>query len=217
VNSEVQLSDVEPIDLAQVDAAFDDPVHDSQRCFRRALHALANPGTIVHCGAKLRPPAKLCCASTALLLTLLDSDCSLWISPGARTREVGDFFKFHTGCTSVATPAEARFALVNDELELPRLESFDWGSDEYPDRSVSLIIQVACLQSFGSWQFTGPGIERSRSVRAGNLPLWFIGDWALVHASFPRGLEVFMCSEDQVMALARTTRLTLQSESCTLR
>lgn len=204
------------VDLASVGPGFDDPVHDSQMCFRQALDALACPGRIVECGVQLRPPAGLGSATTALLLTLLDGDCSLWVSPGAQTLEISNFLRFHTGCALVASQADARFVLVHNELELPRLSNLDWGSDEYPDQSATLIVQLDSLGGVGPWLLNGPGIERSRSLRAGNLPLWFVTDWALVHSSFPRGLEVFLCAGKQLAALARTTRLTLQSDLCTL-
>lgn len=203
------------VDLSVVQAGFDDPVHESQECFRQSLDALASPGTIVFCGERLKPPVGLDRATAALLLTLLDSDCSLWLSPGAQTVEIAAFLKFHTGCSFTEDQAVARFALVHDELELPRLRNFNWGSDEYPDQSVTVIAQVKRLQGSGSWYLSGPGIERSRSLNAGNLPLWFIADWAHVHASFPRGMEVFMCADNALAALARTTRLTLQAEPCT--
>ncbi len=208
---------VDVIDLAKISGGFEDPVQDSQRCFRQMLRALSSPGSIVECGVKPPPPAGLCSASTALLLALLDSDCAVWISPGAGSSGLADFFRFHTGCTSASSMAVANFALIRNELELPRLANFNWGSDEYPDRSVSLILQVEHLREGGPWQLTGPGIERSRSVCAGNLPLWFIGDWASLHASFPRGFEVFLCADNKIMALSRTTRLSLQSDTCTSR
>lgn len=205
------------VDLANVAMGFPDPVHDSQGCFREALQALSTPGAVVPSKPALNAPPPLLAPAAAILLTLLDSDCTLWLSASLRQREVFAFFRFHTGCKIVSEIGDAQFALVHDELELPRLACFEWGSDEYPDRSATLIVQVGQLAEQGAWRLTGPGIEHSRSVRAGALPLWFVGDWASVHASFPRGIDMFLCTDAQLMALPRTTQIAIGAESCTSR
>lgn len=187
---------------------FDDPVMDSQASFRRLLDAMAQPGRVEAMQSDLEPPAPLQAAATAVCLTLLDLDTTLWLDKAARDSEgLRQFLAFHCGCPLVDEPAEAAFALITEPLTMPALESFGQGSAEYPDRSTTLIIQVRALHPEGETILSGPGIEDRRRFDATPLPLEFWEQACANHAGFPLGVDLIFATADRVAAVPRSTRL----------
>ena len=84
--------------------------------------------------------------TAALALTLFDHDTPIWLDPVmSATPEVAKWLKFHTSAPVVADSSIASFALVGDPQNLPALDRFAFGSNEYPDRSTTLILQVESL------------------------------------------------------------------------
>jgi phosphonate C-P lyase system protein PhnH len=100
--------------------------------------------------APLESPPPLNSAATALALALVDLDTPLWLDPAAAGDEVRAFLRFHCGASLVDEPDRARFAVVVEASSMPPLNAFDAGPDEEPERSATLIVQVAALR-------TGPG------------------------------------------------------------
>lgn len=193
------------IDLADIGGGFDDAALGSQTVFRQALSALSRPGEILELGVEAETPAGLNDAACALLLTLLDQDTSLWLSPGAASGPAGPYLRFHTGCTLVANVSEADFALVSSADELPELNLFKAGSDEYPERSATVVIQVGEITGSGGWTLSGPGIDGSMPLRAEGLGSRFVEAWNACRRAFPRGIDVFLASGRRVAGIPRTT------------
>ena len=187
------------IDLAAVEPGFADAAAASQRSFRDALDALAHPGRIV------RVTSGMPSAARALLLTLLDADTPLWLSPAARCTEAT--LRFHAGCPVVDDPGRASYAFVGAASELPPLERFAQGSDEYPDRSATLLIEVPVLEGSGGWTLEGPGIRARAALAVRGLPERFVAEWADNHARFPLGVDVFLTCAERLCGLPRTTRI----------
>ncbi|MBC7802281.1 MAG: phosphonate C-P lyase system protein PhnH [Candidatus Parcubacteria bacterium] len=193
-------------DLISVGPGFADPVLDSQAAFRSSLAALSAPGTIVALGAGLEAIAGLHAAASALLLALLDQDTRLWLSPGLSAGRTAASLKFHTGCALAAAPGEADFALVAAPEELPSLASFNAGSDEYPERSATVLLQVPALAT-GGWRLTGPGVKDEARLSVPALGAAFLTQWERNHSRFPRGVDLFLTSGEQLCCLPRTTRI----------
>jgi alpha-D-ribose 1-methylphosphonate 5-triphosphate synthase subunit PhnH len=194
------------LDLVSVGTGFADPVLESQAAFRSCLTALATPGTLVNLGAGLDAMPGLHPAAGALLLSLLDQDVRLWLSPGVATAQVATSLKFHTGCSLAASPGEADFALVAGAEELPPLEAFSAGSQEYPERSATVVIQVPEILDAG-WRLTGPGIRGEAGLSIPSLGAEFLADWERNRARFPRGVDLYIASGDRLCGLPRTTRI----------
>jgi alpha-D-ribose 1-methylphosphonate 5-triphosphate synthase subunit PhnH len=188
-----------------VHAGFADPVLDAQRTFRALLDAMAHPGRVVTL-APLEAPAPLGAASAAVCLTLLDLDTPVWLDPAAATAEVVAYLRFHCGAPVAGAPAAARFAVIADAPAMPSLNAFDPGTDERPDLSATLVIQVAGLVGGHGPRLTGPGIEREARLEVVGAPaLWSGLDANL--SRFPRGVDVVLCAERRLVALPRTTRV----------
>jgi len=189
-----------------------DPVFDSQRAFRAALDALARPGSIVEIPQCVSGPAPLTPTATALALTLADFETPLWLQ--SRNGAAADYLRFHCGCPIVADPAAACFALVHDARALPPLSSFDAGRIDYPDRSATLIVQVAALRAGSGVSFAGagvklrgPGIREHALLEVVGLPARFWKEWRENTQLFPRGVDVILVADGHIAGLPRTTQV----------
>jgi alpha-D-ribose 1-methylphosphonate 5-triphosphate synthase subunit PhnH len=187
---------------------FADPVHDAQTAFRALLQALARPGRVQHCGARLDPPALLGSAMTATALTLVDADTPLWLAPAVAAPAVADYLRFHCSVPIVADPGEAAFALAPAH-DLPALERFPGGSDRAPERSATVVIEVPALVpgAADGWTLSGPGIRETERLRVHGLPADFLQQWQANHEAFPPGVDLLFTCGDRLCGLPRTTAL----------
>lgn len=197
-------------DLQRVVPGFDDPVRGGQGVFRRALQALSMPGLPVDMPAVAsRMPTKGHGAAALLLLALLDSDCTLWLSPSLKDSDAQAWLRFHTGCRCVDDPALARFLWLAAGDEWPTLGNMNAGSDEYPDHSSTCVMEVDSLQGEegADWVLDGPGINGRQRLEIKGLPEDFEGQWRGNHAAFPRGVDLFLATPSQLLGMPRSTRL----------
>lgn len=188
-----------------VQAGFVDPVLDAQRAFRAVLDAMAHPGRVVTLPPLPAPPP-LGPASAAVCLALLDLDTPLWLDAAAATADVVAYLRFHCGVPVVGSPGAARFAVVADAAAMPRLDAFDAGSDERPDLSATVVIQVPGLAGDRGVRLTGPGIEGEARLEVRGAP----GLWPALRANaqrFPRGVDTVLCAGARLAAVPRTTRV----------
>lgn len=199
------------VQLSALGAGFSSEALGSQGVFRAVLRALSQPGSPVAVVHDAQVPATGHAASAAALLALLDSECTLWLSPALAASEAGHWLRFHTGCVLVDSPAQARFAWVAAGDALPALAGLPNGSDEYPDQSATLVIDVqvlaAAVDGAGDWRLTGPGIAAAHQLRVAGLPDGFVHQWAANHGAFPRGVDVLLATPTHIAGLPRTTRI----------
>jgi alpha-D-ribose 1-methylphosphonate 5-triphosphate synthase subunit PhnH len=184
-------------------AGFADASHDAQQVFRAVLDAFAHPGRIVRIIGKVEPPHPLCEASTAFLLTLADRDTPLWLAPAFDTPEVRDFVRFHCGAPIVASERDALFAVVPGARQ-PMFEDFVVGTDPYPDRSATLVIEVPSLGGGPEVTLRGPGIDGTAAAAVAGLADRFWHDWLANHALFPCGVDVVFAAGTELLALPRS-------------
>ncbi len=185
---------------------FDDPVGGAQAAFRAALQALANPGRIQVLETTCGVPAGLSPAMTAMLLALADIDAPVWLPAGVDDAVRG-FLRFHCACPLVDDPVRARFVAVPAGHAMPALAQCDAGDPAYPDRSATVLLEVAAFGSGAALALTGPGIPGSRDLSVAGLPDGFREQWTANHALFPLGVDVFLTQDDRICGLPRTTRL----------
>lgn len=181
---------------------FADPVLESQACFRAVLGALARPGSLHEAGAGLVPPAPLAPAAAAVLLSLVDGETRLWMAPDFAPAR--DWVNFHCGTAPVASAEAAAFLLAG---ELPDLAALDAGSDEQPDASATVILQVAAFGRGRRLRLSGPGLHAPATLAVDGLPEDFVTAWAANHALFPRGVDLLLCCGEQLAALPRSVRV----------
>jgi alpha-D-ribose 1-methylphosphonate 5-triphosphate synthase subunit PhnH len=128
----------------------------------------------------------------------------LWLDALAASDEVRSYFRFHCGVRLTEDPRAACFAVIADAARLPGLSVFHPGEVEYPDRSTTLIVQVASLREGPATTWVGPGIQSSSTVRIAGLPDGFWSSWKFNRELYPLGLDVFLTCGKEVMALPRT-------------
>ena len=188
-----------------IQPGFADPVLDSQRAFRAVLDAMAHPGRIVTL-AGLDAPPPLAPATAAVCLTLLDFETPLWLDPAAATADVVAYLRFHCGAPLVDAPPAARFAVIAQWPRMPGLDVWEAGTDERPDLSATLVLQVDGLTGDRGARLTGPGIAGEARLEVTGAP----GLWPMLRANaarFPRGVDVMLCAGVRLAALPRTTRV----------
>jgi alpha-D-ribose 1-methylphosphonate 5-triphosphate synthase subunit PhnH len=180
----------------------------AQSTFRKVMNAVARPGSIQAVAPIAGAPAQLPPAAAAIALTLLDQDTPVWLdAPLAASEAVASWLRFQTGCPIVTDPAQCAFALAGDVASLPPFDSFALGTPDYPDRSTTLILQVATLTGGPELTLSGPGIRGTAALRAGPLPEDFVARCAANRALFPRGVDLLLVAGNDVAALPRTTTL----------
>lgn len=189
---------------AALKAGFEDSVRDSQRVFRAVLDAMSHPGRIVVPPSPPEVPTGLHPATAAVCLTFLDFETSLWLAD-AKATDVRAWLAFHTGCSFAATAARASFALITDAVAMPPLDNFAWGSDEMPETSCTLILQVAGLATKPGKTLSGPGIDGSRTLAVSGLRDDFWTQRAAACSLFPRGIDIILIAGTALVALPRTT------------
>lgn len=180
-----------------------DPSHDAQRLFRAVLDAFSHPGRIVALPDAPAGVGPLSAAATAFVLTLVDRDTPLFLAPAFDVAPVRDFARFHTGAPIVPREADALFALLTPD-RTPLLDGFAIGSDPYPDRSATLIVDVPSLAGGAPRTLRGPGIETRTEVAIAGLPDSFWTEWAANHALFPCGVDVVFTTGTELLALPRS-------------
>ena len=194
-------------DFAPLVPGFASPVHDAQACFRAVLDAMAHPGRIVTLPPRLAAPAPppLGAAAAAIALSLCDLDTAVWLDPALA--DAAPYLRFHCGCPIAPAPALAQFAFATASQNLPPLDGFALGSDQYPDRSTTLIIEVAGLGSSSGRTLSGPGIDGTTLLSVEALPERFWSERALLGELLPRGIDVIFTCGARLAALPRSTRI----------
>jgi len=189
--------------MSALAAGFADISHDSQRVFRAVLDAFSHPGRIVAVPAKVETAGALSVAATAFVLTLVDRETPIWLAPEFDTADVRDFVRFHTGAPIVAATEGALFGLATPARR-PMLDGFAIGSDLYPDRSATLVIQVPALRGGPAITLRGPGIDGGAAASIAGLADSFWSEWTANRALFPCGVDVVFAAGSELLALPRS-------------
>ncbi|TPK23053.1 phosphonate C-P lyase system protein PhnH [Mesorhizobium sp. B2-5-9] len=191
-----------------IEGGFADPVFNAQTVFRAVMDAMARPGSVHPLPPLARPPAPLSATSGAVALALCDNDTPLWLDPALHaSAAIGSWLGFHTGAPLANTPADAHFAFVATPAEMMALDGFAQGTQDYPDRSTTLILQVGDLTSGTPLLLEGPGIETSATIAPAQMPRHFVEQWKQNIRRFPRGVDIILATSDRIACLPRTTRI----------
>ena len=194
--------------IAELPAGFADKVLSAQSTFRSVMDAMARPGTVQRVVASVGTPGPMMCGTAAIALTLFDHDTPIWLDARmSETSEVAKWLKFHSGAPVLEDPSVCSFALIGNGGALPDLSRFSFGTNEYPDRSTTLILQVDSLKHGSAFELRGPGIDGTTTLRAMIEPVNLFDRLAVNETLFPRGVDVVLVSGEAIVAIPRTTRL----------
>ena len=194
--------------VKELPAGLADKVLSAQSTFRSVMDAMARPGSVLRIVAGAGAPAPMMRGTAAIALTLFDHDTPIWLDPAmSATSEVAKWLKFHASASVVQDSSICHFALIGDAAALPGLDRFSFGSNEYPDRSSTLIIQVKSLTEGRPIELRGPGIDGTALVQAMIQPADLFERLAVNAKLFPRGIDVVLVADDAIVAIPRTTRV----------
>jgi alpha-D-ribose 1-methylphosphonate 5-triphosphate synthase subunit PhnH len=198
------------VTITELPAGFADKVLSAQSTFRSVMGAMARPGSAQRVRAASGMPFPMMQGAAAIALTLFDHDTPVWLDGAMSARpDVAKWLKFHTGVPVIADTSVCSFAVIGDAKLLPPLDRFALGSNEYPDRSTTLILQVDGITSGPAYELTGPGIDGTAVLQA-TIPGNLLEQLAINATLFPRGIDVVLVHDDAIVAIPRTTRLAAQ-------
>lgn len=183
---------------------FTDPVFDAQRTFRALMDAMARPGLCLPLAGVRTAPRPLTPVAAAVALTLFDGDTPVWLDkPFDGAEAARRWLAFHTGAPIARHMSEAAYVLVADPAHMPALSAIPAGSDEYPDRAATLILQVHLLSRTGPL-LHGPGIAETAQLGFDPMPASFWQEVQRNRASFPRGVDLILAAPNTLAALPRS-------------
>ncbi len=191
-----------------------DQVTGGQVIFRSALKAMSEPGTVVDISQDIAVEP-LSPAMYAVILALLDQQTSLWLAKSFDQPQVVKNLQFHTGVKLAKTAQEAQFALAMAS-EIDELERFNIGTDESPEMSCSLFLQVDSISidenisdsiDCSVLALSGPGIETIKNVGISKLSKSLIDYLTERSGEFPKGLDCYFVSQNQLLCIPRTTQV----------
>ena len=198
---------IHPADVSAL-PGFAAPVHDAQSMFRVVLQAMSHPGEVIPVTDLPDAPAPLNKASAAICLSLVDFETPLWADGEiAASGQALSHVRFHCGCPVTPDPKAARTALISNVARLGDLGRFNIGTDERPDQSTTVIVQVDGFTPGKGRRLRGPGIET-----VNRLDVLSAGDafWDGVRANaqlFPCGVDLILTTDDAVVCLPRTVQV----------
>lgn len=168
-----------------------------QKAFRQLMTAFSYPGRVLPLAAEGESALML------VLATLVDGACSL-ADPQHRLSD-DDLRRLGARTASMET---ADFVLAGGERLLkatPRL-----GSLENPDKGSTVVLYATELGAGAALHLQGPGIADEQLVQVSGIdPHWWMqrADW---NSHFPLGVDFILVSRHEVVALPRTTLVTLK-------
>jgi len=182
-----------------------DPVGQAAQVFRVLLSAMAQPARACDIDLGLACVGRAHPASLAILLTLADTDTPVCLVGSAEV-ELGSFLRFHCGCPLAAHPQNAALGLISEPLLACRAFEFPIGTDEYPDTSATVILEVSSLVAGPRQTIKGPGI-RSSVEFAPAVHAEFWSAWYTNTQLYPCGIDIIFTCANQIAALPRSSRL----------
>lgn len=184
---------------------FSEPVFESQATFKLLMDCMARPGTIGSIEARSNPPATMGPGAGAIALTLCDHDTSVYLSAAMIEAGVQGWLAFQTGALITGERTEAAFAFFEQDAAIPPLSTFSTGTQEYPDRSTTVVLELPSLTDGAELRLSGPGIDGETIIAPAGLPPHFADMWRENAALYPRGVDLVLVSGADILCLPRTS------------
>lgn len=186
---------------------FESPVFQSQTVFKSLMDGMARPGAIRPIEKGANPPQPMGPGAGAIALTLCDHDTPVYLPMPLVEAGVPGWLAFQSGALVTQDRTEAQFAFLDRSTPLPPLSTFSTGTQEYPDRSATIVLEVASIGSGQDFILSGPGIEDTATISVTGLPAPFEGLWKENNALFPRGVDLILVAGNEMICLPRTVRI----------
>ncbi len=200
------------ISLSKLSAGFENIQRDSQRIFRTVMDSFSRPGLLFEISPIVQASqGEGQSVAGTLLLALMESASSLYVSKNLHSTQWPSFLKFHTGCVLSQDSSHAQFIWIQEMQDLPSLMNCALGSPEFPDQSCTLIIDVPAIHSPSTPRagqvWSGPGIKEPLAVDIMGLPKAFWVERQTLQNLYPCGVDVIFCTPSQIASLPRSTHI----------
>ncbi|MDB5525265.1 MAG: phosphonate lyase system protein PhnH [Rhizobium sp.] len=186
---------------------FETPVFQSQSVFKALMDGMARPGSIQELDAGAAPPSAMGAGAGAIALTLCDHDTPVFLAKPLVEAGLSGWLAFQTGALITEDRTEAQFAFLDTKTLLPPLSTFAAGTQEYPDRSTTIILEVSAFSDGQGFVLSGPGIDGSTSINVDALPAPFEELWRENNGLYPRGIDLVLVAGLKMICLPRTVRI----------
>ena len=174
----------------------------------KVMAAMARPACVQRVEETVDAPDPMSPELAIIALTLADHEASIWLdAPLASSELVRTWLSFHTGAAIVIDPASAQLALISAPSALIPFESFALGSEDYPDRSTTLVLAVRSVMEGVGHAFEGPGMRGVNRLAISPEPPGFAAGLRANRARFPRGVDLIIAAPGRIAALPRSSRL----------
>ncbi|MCJ8055052.1 phosphonate C-P lyase system protein PhnH [Shinella curvata] len=198
------------LDTLAFSGGFQEPVFQAQAVFRTLMDCMARPGTIGAIAATVTPPKPLTPAAGAIALTLCDHDTTVWLTPALAASALPGWLAFNAGAVLADERQNARFAFIEKGAMLPNFCLFAQGTQEYPDLSTTLVVEIEAFEGGRPLVLKGPGIRTQEEIAPVGLPDMFPQFWAENRQKFPRGVDLILVAGDKIICLPRTTVISVK-------
>jgi alpha-D-ribose 1-methylphosphonate 5-triphosphate synthase subunit PhnH len=182
---------------------FANGVQDAQTTFRAVLRALAEPARPETIDVEL-PDNGLPLAATAILLSVVDNETPLWLSPAVADR-IRHYLRFHTGVVFVDHPHQAAFAYAPSVDTLPDLALFSPGTAISPETSTTVMVGVEDFVSGTQALLDGPGFDSPRTLAPAGFDRSRWEEVVRNAERFPVGIDLLLICRNDVVGLPRST------------
>jgi len=186
---------------------FEQPVFQSQSVFKAMMDGMARPGTVQAIEGGAAPPAPMGAGAGAIALTLCDHDTLVYLCRALVEAGLPGWLAFQTGALVTDDRTEAQFAFFDKSTPLPPLSTFSGGTQEYPDRSTTIILEVPAFIGGQDFTLTGPGIQERAAINVAGLPGPFEDLWKENNGHYPRGVDLVLVANLEMICLPRTVRI----------
>jgi alpha-D-ribose 1-methylphosphonate 5-triphosphate synthase subunit PhnH len=200
--------------IAALAPGFAEPGAAAQACFRGVLWALSHPGRAAELPTTqdARPP-RLAAATAALLLTLLDAETAVRLHGALHDASVLAWLRFHTGTREAKGDEAAPFTVARaDQLSVALCGALPLGSDEAPQDGGTLIVELPVSSAAPTQRLLlrGPGVQGERLLDVAGVPAAFWQHRVALQTQFPRGFDLLLARERDVIAIPRSTRVEMR-------
>lgn len=194
-------------DQAVLQKGFVDPVDGAGQTFRVILDVLSRPGSVADIQGPAETPDALSDAASAVLLTMADYVTPVWLDAPLATDSARAYIQFHTSAPIAKAPGEAAFAVLSMNSTDFNVEIYNPGTQQYPDRSTTLITEVKSFEQGPVVELQGPGIDGSTQFQVDGLPENFWTEMQKNNAQFPLGVDVIFAAPGKLAALPRSAQI----------
>ncbi len=181
---------------------------DTQMVFPAIVEAMSNPGKIIVCNDLPDSPSPLHKSTAAICQSLADFETPLWVDTDIAACGMAlNHLRFRCGCRITVDPIQACTALLTNGDAVGVFKRFNIGTDERPELSATLIVQVAGMTADEGVRLSGPGIKTERRLELDGVGTSF---WAAVAANgtyFPCGVDFIVTANDSFVCLPRTIKV----------